>query len=270
MSFSLHGPYTESTSVNILEYLRYPTTETNMSIDCLRKLPAEVLIEAYSAVKTAQVGELPFIIPLTPILDGELLTNDPIELLANTESEVSIFYRSLDVVIGTVSGEESILLKAFQSDLQDIFHFDVNDHIPRHFLCNVNVLAPAMSAMTYGNNSKVTKTICDKYGEPSNEIELSKSILFAFSDFIFNVPTARSLRLHSEISSGKGRHYQYIFSRLHPYFKLLFHLPSWFDGAIHSAEILYQFPNVAIPLTGQDEDLKTRFMKYWTNFAKTG
>ncbi|XP_063447108.1 neuroligin-4, X-linked-like [Mytilus trossulus] len=269
MSFSLQGPYTEAASVNILEYLRYPTTETNMSIDCLRKLPAEILIEAYSAEKTAQDGALPFIIPLTPVIDGELLTNDPIELLENTESEASIFYRSLDVVIGTVSGEESILLKAFQSGLQDIFHFDVNDHLPRHFICNE--LAPAMSALTYGNNSKVTKAVCEEYGKSSNEIELIKSILFAFSDFIFNVPTARSLRLHSEISSGKDRHYQYLLCPLHPYFKLLFHFPSWFDGAIHSAEIVlvYLFPNVEIPLTCQDEDLKTRLMKYWTNFAKT-
>ncbi|CAG2236104.1 Esterase CM06B1,Putative inactive carboxylesterase 4,Crystal protein [Mytilus edulis] len=260
------GTYTETASLNIIECLRCPTTET--TLDCLRKLPAEVLIEAYNAVKTAQGGALPFQIPLSPVIDGELLTNDPIELLENTESEASIFYRSLDVVIGTMSGEESILLQAFQSGLQDIFHFDANDHIPRHFLCNV--LAPAMSAMTYGNNSKVTKAICEEYGESSNEIELSKSILYAFSDFIFNIPTARSLRLHSEISSGNGRQYQYIFSRLHPYFKLLYHFPSWFDGALHSAEIVYQFPNVAIPLTSQDEDLKTSFMKYWTNFAKTG
>ncbi|CAC5415610.1 Putative inactive carboxylesterase 4 [Mytilus coruscus] len=268
MSFSLQGNYTEAGSLNIIEYFRCPTTEPQMSLDCLRKIPAEVLIGAYFHAKAAQVDLLPFQIPFTPVIDGELLTNDPMELLENTVSEASIFYRSLDVVKGTVSGEGSKLLHAFQSGLQNYFHFDANDHIPRHFLCNV--LAPAMSSMTYRNNTKVTKVICEKYGQASNKIELSKSILNAFSDFLFNLPTTRSLRLHSKMSSGNGNHYQYIFSRLLPYLKLLYPFPSWFDGAIHSAETVYQFPSVATPFTNQDEDLKIKLMKYWTNFAKTG
>jgi hypothetical protein len=64
-------------------------------------------------------SHIAFDICFAPVIDGELLTDDPNNVLMNVESAGYIFYRSLDVVIGTVSGDSSLLLNIFTSTLQD-------------------------------------------------------------------------------------------------------------------------------------------------------
>jgi hypothetical protein len=43
-------------------------------------------------------------------VDGELLTDVPINLLDDVNSEVNLFFQSIDVIIGTVSSEGSLLV----------------------------------------------------------------------------------------------------------------------------------------------------------------
>jgi hypothetical protein len=46
----------------------------------------------------------------SPVVDGELLTDVPINLLDDVNSEANLFFQSIDVIIGTVSSEGSLLV----------------------------------------------------------------------------------------------------------------------------------------------------------------
>lgn len=202
------------------------------------------------------------LIPFAPVIDGDLLTDNPKDILLNTASAGYAFYRTLDVVFGTVTGESKILINIFKSGVETLLQFNVTDHIPRSVLCNF--LAPDIATVGY-NDLRVSKAICEKYGQENDSIDLSLNILNAYSDFLFDIPSVRSLRAHQ---NGNGRQFQYLFSTASP-IPLLGNNPPWFKKAEHGSDVFFEFPNTTF-LKPAEMILTTNFIKYLTNFAKTG
>ena len=237
-------------------------TETSLLLKCLKDLNADDLLN--EASRTDFTRSL-FAVPFAPVIDGELLIDDPNNVLMNVASAGYAFYRSLDVVIGTVSGDSSLLLNIFTSTLQDFLKFNSSDYIPGRIVCDV--IAPDIALIDYKNNKQISNAICEKYGKVTNKTEQSLSVLDSYSDFVFNIPMIKSLRAHAENQNQNGKHYQYLFSRPSP-FILSGPYPAWFTRAEHASELAFEFPfNVLEP---GDFTLAMQFMKFWTHFAKTG
>ena len=73
----------------------------------MKNVSAEILFATY---KAEQFTSSLFKDPWGPVVDGELFMDLPENLLMNSTSLAYTFYSSLDVVIGTVTGESSLLL----------------------------------------------------------------------------------------------------------------------------------------------------------------
>ncbi|CAG2251342.1 Putative inactive carboxylesterase 4 [Mytilus edulis] len=200
-----------------------------------------------------------------PVIDGELLPTQPKELLRDSQSQASRFYKSLDIIIGVTTGEGSLLLDIFLAGVQNFYNFNATDYIPKRILCNT--IAQDIVNVIYNSNTDIASLICDKYGATLTRDQLSKNVLNAYSDPIFLISGVESLRLHTGIDSG--RQFQYLFSKPTYLLPVIPRRPEWFDGSAHATELFYFFFIESLP-TEQDRELSSNLMKYWTNFAKTG
>ena len=232
---------------SIIGNLNCSNSNTSAVIDCLKKLTTEQFaptLQEYFA----------------PVVDGELLTDDPINLLMNASSEASLFFQSIDMIIGTCSSEGAFFILIAEL-LKDTYHFNVTEGLPKTVLCDY--LAPLISK-DY-QNPRVSTAICNKYGQNTNSAELSMDIVNAYSDYYFNSLSVRLLRFHAR---GKSKRFQYLFSRMPAKSLIMPNPPSWFTGAAHGDELVYQFD--FFPLSLSDMGLADAMNTYWANFARTG
>ncbi|CAC5371882.1 CEL [Mytilus coruscus] len=221
------GKVTKSVSFQAAAYVNCTDNQAYVLAQCLKEVPASAL---YSAFRLIQSGTyLQF--PLAPVVDGELLLDDPLNLMTNSSSGASMFFRSLDVLIGTVSGESSLLiliLKRFEASLV------LTDGIPQKIL--TNNIAPEISKICFNNSLHVSAAISRRYSQSFDYMEQTYDILNVYSDFIFDVPAVQSLQLHSPTGQDHGRQFHYVFSRESPY-PLFGELPAWFDRNVNGPDL---------------------------------
>lgn len=231
-------------------------------IQCLKEMPADTLftkLVPYFLMESSLFETLP-----APVVDGVLFKKDPYDLLRDKNSEASKFFRSLDVIVGTTSGESSLLF-SYITPPQQSMNFNISVGIPKVVLNDY--LAPEISKYMYKDNPIVTKAVVEHYGKSNDNITLSLDILDAYSDVDFHKTAVSSLRLHSD--GNTGRQYQYLFHGVSP-IPIFGPLPPWFNRSEHAADTWYQFDNLFLPMKTLSTELSRMMMLYWTNFAKTG
>ncbi|CAC5415612.1 CES3_5 [Mytilus coruscus] len=252
------GTITRFASSQVANNVGCSQSDPGKLTQCMKYVDANVLLAEGGKRFSSSFIQIPF----APVIDGELLPVQPKQLLLN--SSASRFFKSLDVIIGTNTGEGSLMLDFFLNGGQNLFQFNASDHIPKRILCEV--LVPDIANVVYNNNTDIAISICDNYGSASTRDQLSKDILNVYSDLAFMVPAVESLRLHT--GNGKGKQFQYIFSKQSSFFTATPY-PEWFDGSAHATELIYLFFLETIS-TDQDRALSLKLLRYWTNFAKTG
>ncbi|XP_052071185.1 cholinesterase-like [Mytilus californianus] len=99
------GKFTKLASFKAASYVNCTDNQDNVLAQCLKEVPALAL---YTASRLSQSGTY-LQIAFAPVVDGELLLDDPLNLMTNSSSGASVFFRSLDVLIGTVSGAHTEL-----------------------------------------------------------------------------------------------------------------------------------------------------------------
>ncbi|CAC5415630.1 CES3_5 [Mytilus coruscus] len=256
------GKVTKSASFQAAAYLNCTDNQAYVLAQCLKEVPASALYSAFRLIQSGTYLQFPF----APVVDGELLLDDPLNLMTNSSSGASMFFRSLDVLIGTVSGESSLLiliLKRFEASLG----FNLTNGIPQKIL--TNNIAPEISKICFNNSLHVSAAISRRYSQSFDYMEQTYDILNVYSDFIFDVPAVQSLQLHSPTGQDHGRQFHYVFSRESPY-PLFGELPAWFNRSEHGAEVIFMFANELTDMTEENKALSEKVMKYWTNFAKFG
>ncbi|XP_052071450.1 acetylcholinesterase-like [Mytilus californianus] len=252
------GTITRFASSQVANNVGCSQSDPGKLTQCIKYVDANVLLAEGGKEFSSSFIQIPF----APVIDGELLPVQPKQLLLN--SSASGFFKSLDVIIGTNTGEGSLMLDFFLNGGQNLFQFNASDHIPKRILCEV--LVPDIANVVYNNNTDIAISICDNYGSASTRDQLSKDILNVYSDLAFMVPAVESLRLHT--GNGKGKQFQYIFSKQSSFFTAIPY-PEWFDGSAHATELIYLFFPGTLS-TDQDGELSLKLLRYWTNFAKTG
>ncbi|XP_060083034.1 cocaine esterase-like [Ylistrum balloti] len=239
--------------------------------ECFQKKTADELLEAQMdpTLNVEYFGYFSLRSVLWPVVDGELFFEEPTESLRNLNSDVSVFYRSLDVIAGTTSNEGSLTMYMF-NDHQKSLQFDIEQGLPTRVLCEV--LGPAVARDMYGDEL-LSDAICKEYSS-DDPLQQSKNINYLYEDSCFVAPTLQLVEFHAQDRTSSNT-YHYVYSQ--PLnFTYLFPLPAWMDGmgAGHAMELPYLFG----PASQQDESLTTEegraftdvLVSYWTNFAKTG
>ncbi|XP_033726510.1 cholinesterase-like [Pecten maximus] len=247
------------------------TFDTEMLIQCIRGKNAQEIMQAQINLDRLKYVNYIFNEPNAPVVDGELIKQNPSSAIANSSSTESSFFRSLDAIIGNTDSEGSLVYDEFMISLQKQYSFNYSRSIPTSVLCNS--YAPEIAKDFYISNTEVSAAICKQYSSDI-EIDQSRNIVNMYSDFSMIAPAVKALNCHSLPGLTMGRStYQYIFSREYTFDA--FPQPNWFKGAWHGAEVPYLFgPTILWSITNlgsrSDSILSEKMIKYWTNFAKNG
>lgn len=239
-------------------------------VQCLRSKTAEDILKIQNDAINGVTEEPDFVNRLGPVVDGELIIEEPFKLLGDRDSDVYNFFRSLDMMIGSNSADGGLISGWFKS-FQDTYNFNISDGISREVMCRE--AAATISRSFYNNSNIVTNAICNHYDIPNGNLaEIGMRTLDIYSDTQFFIPAIKTLDIHSSAANG-GRSYQYLFSH-QPAHRLLKGRPAWLLGANHADELPFVFGlDTFFPgehFSDEERMLTEQTIKYWSNFAKTG
>ena len=206
-----------------------------------------------------------------PVIDGELVTANPMSAIQNASSPAYGMFTSIDILAGTNNAEGGLMFFMLFG-YQKQYNFNASLGIPVRVLCDL--VAPALARDYYDNNTKVSAAICDQYKIPgSSPTDQSRSIVNVYADHTFIVPTVIMLQAHSQEKVNK-KTYHYLFSH-QPTDPWIQTRPPWLMGANHAGELPFVFGldamyHPTVPRPRNETILSSQFMKFWSNFAKHG
>ncbi|KAK3107153.1 hypothetical protein FSP39_008256 [Pinctada imbricata] len=239
---------------------------------CLRQKPAEELLNATFTVLAKPSPLVHLMLPLGPVVDHELFQDFPENLLQNNSSDVYKFFTTLQVIIGNVNSEGSLIIdKIIAHGEEQRFHFDIQKGLPYSVFCDYVV--KSLCSDYFDNNTDVSTAICQEYEAPYSDAVQAQHAVDLYTDLYFLSRTISSLRTHATTGLFISR-YQYVFTRdrKHDVFHDPGALPSWFQGASHGSELQYLFGmrDSPYPVPAEDLTLSDNMIAYWTNFAWNG
>lgn len=229
-----------------------PQDDTARMVKCLKVTDPRALTLAY---KIPILGlEYPFLnyLGLRPVVDGDFIPDDPINLFANAAD--------IDYIAGTNNMDG---------------HLFASIDVPAINVALLTVTGEdfykVVSQITYTKGPRGANATFDFYtaswAQDSSQENKKKTVVHFETDAGFLMPTKMTLAQH-RASAKSARTYTYLFS--HPV-RIPF-LPHWV-GADHTTDLQYVF---GIPFTNpliyrpQDRTVSQYMIAYWTNFARTG
>ncbi|CAC5407792.1 CES2 [Mytilus coruscus] len=248
-------------------------TETISCLDCLKNVSAVHLLNAYA--KSAHNLDNEFSLAskigaIGPTVDNELIPGIPINILTYPDSEASQMFNSIDYIAGSNDFEGGLFYLSLLGEKN--FNLDLEKGIPSHIICNL--FAPYVTRVFYKDCEVVSQEICKKYSPTDTTNSLSMETIFsanAYADFEFASLASKDLNFHSRSQRGT---YQYLLTH-EPNWGLIQTRPSWLVGANHADELVFLFGwenwyPTDIAVTQYEDDLSSKMMQFWLNFAKTG
>jgi carboxylesterase type B len=237
--------------------------ETSAFVRCVRNVDSNTLLDKYNTYTNRNVNEFVYLTDFGPVLDGELFTMAPEQLLKNHSSEEYQLFSSLDFMTGTLKadGNEMVLLT---EALQKKYNFSLSAGISTEEFCNVFV--HSFTAVFYNSNPFISRKLCEEYQVKNNVSEQSRQMVDMYTDIFFAYPAFQSLQSHSQ-DNVQSKTYHFVFE----YDGVSLLLPSpppWYIGPGHADELSYLFP--FFPLSMEQAYVSSAMMTYWTNFAKYG
>ena len=247
--------------------------DTSEIVECLRSMPAEKILDIQDSAFNSFDGPSDFHSRNGAVVDGELLTDTPINLLNDKDSDAYQFFKSLDILAGSNNAEA--LMYWSMAAYQNKYNYSLNDGIPNEVLCNEVV--QKVSRTFYNSNTEVEDAICKEYSRPGASLaESGQSILDVYSDMQFMIPAVRLLDYHAENQTTymNGNTFQYVFTH-QPAYSWIQDRPAWLIGANHCDEEAFVFGLDAMypedhVQPDEEKVLSDQIMTYWTNFANTG
>jgi carboxylesterase type B len=214
-------------------------------------------------------------IPFTPVVDNDLFTQDPEEILKEKNSSAFHFFKSLDIIVTNCDTDGSVLFPTIENLQRNFRLKTLPDSIWQYG-------AQSMLEVYYGKNKRLISEVERFYGFKKNgtfEDQCRKWTEF-YTDLFFNAPSTEIVDIHyNNVSST----FRFMMSRESPIYPGIMYNesspPEWFHGAAHSDDVVYLFlmeklqeldPNTTIKASEADLMFASKMRLYWSNFAKTG
>uniref|UniRef100_G1P7M1 Carboxylic ester hydrolase n=1 Tax=Myotis lucifugus TaxID=59463 RepID=G1P7M1_MYOLU len=229
-----------------------PLDDTARMAKCLKVTDPRALTLAYKIPLLGQMYPFQYYLGLLPVVDGDFIPDDPINLFANAAD--------IDYIAGTNDMDGYIFAKvdvpAINVDLLTVTGED---------------FFKLVSGLTIAKGPRGANATFDLYtaswAEDSSQEAKKKTVVDFETDVLFLMPTKMAVAQH-RANAKSARTYTYLFS--HPSRMPVY--PSWV-GADHANDLLYVFGKpFATPLIyrAQDRTVSRTMIAYWTNFARTG
>ncbi|XP_071500639.1 acetylcholinesterase-like [Diadema antillarum] len=233
--------------------LRCQTTSSAQMISCLRQVPQANLTDASNGASY---------VLSSPVVDGRFLPDAPMELINRRQFKVT------PTLIGTNEDEgSSQALFLFPQDL-------LSDTPP---VMNLSFFRSILQENTYRVSSEIELASIDHHyvdwtvaDDPSGD-QLDSYIRLV-TDVNFACPTEYLARA---LEAAGASIYRYEMTH-DPSWSIYVGVPKWL-GAAHAEELQYVFswgfiPTIAriVGQTDEEKVMSVQFMRYWTNFIKSG
>ncbi|XP_070286474.1 bile salt-activated lipase-like [Myotis yumanensis] len=226
-----------------------PLDDTAMMAKCLKATNPRALTRAQ---KINPFGMASDVLVLVPVIDGDFIPDEPINLFANTAD--------IDFIAGTNNMDAHFLVRLFVPEV-DIGLLTITGKDFYKFV----------SWITSAKGPRGANATFDFYTAPwaedSSQEAKRKTVVDFATDYLFLMPTKIEVAQH-RANAKSARTYTYLFS--HPSRNPLY--PKWV-GADHAEDVQYVFGRpFATPLAyrAQDRTVSQTMIAYWTNFARTG
>uniref|UniRef100_A0A8C0LL30 Carboxylic ester hydrolase n=1 Tax=Canis lupus dingo TaxID=286419 RepID=A0A8C0LL30_CANLU len=232
----------------IAEKVGCPLDDTARMAKCLKVTDPRALTLAYKMPLAGMEYPMLHYLGFIPVVDGDFIPDDPINLYANTAD--------IDYIVGTNNMDghifASIDMPAINKNKQEDFY-------------------KLISGLTMIKGLRGANSTFDVYTKPwardATQETKKKTVVDFETDILFLVPTETALAQH-RANAKSAKTYTYLFS--HPSRMPIY--PKWV-GADHADDIQYVFGKpFATPLgyRPQDRTVSKAMIAYWTNFARTG
>lgn len=234
-----------------------------MRIICMRYLNSTFVTSQY--------------IPFAPVVDDDLFTQDPEDILKDTNSSASLFFKSLDIIVTNCDTDGSVLFPTIENLAQNIkLDSLIMPDLAWHYG------AQSMLEVYYGKNKRLLSNVWRFYDFKQNGTfeDQCRKWTELYTDLFFNAPSTEIINTHY---NNRSSTFRFIMSRKSPIYPgIMYNEPSppgWFHGAAHSDDVVYLFlmeklqeldPNTTIKATEADLMFSSKMRLYWSNFAKTG
>ncbi|XP_077707365.1 bile salt-activated lipase [Canis aureus] len=236
----------------IAEKVGCPSDDTARMAKCLKVTDPRALTLAYKMPLAGMEYPMLHYLGFIPVVDGDFIPDDPINLYANTAD--------IDYIVGTNNMDghifASIDMPAINKNKQEVTDEDFYKLI---------------SGLTMIKGLRGANSTFDIYTKPwardATQETKKKTVVDFETDILFLVPTETALAQH-RANAKSAKTYTYLFS--HPSRMPIY--PKWV-GADHADDIQYVFGKpFATPLgyRPQDRTVSKAMIAYWTNFARTG
>ncbi|XP_013408922.1 carboxylesterase 3B [Lingula anatina] len=265
-------------------------SDTLQLVNCLRLVPAEVLLNTSSELLTpgptndvAEYGNMPF----APVEDGDFVPYGTKEYFSASKTrknpEINEAFSKVDWMVGALIDEGNSLLYVAAMTQEDD-GYNISSGIPENVV-NTNMILPFLKTLFPNSLDIVKRHIHDAYTHKDDPIENSLAMCDFFTDIIFHQHVVEAcmahLRSKSTSNAQKSATYSYIISHalsgrnvMEYYFG--FSLPTWAKTATHGDDLPLVFgtkilkEGVEFDWNEQDEKTAKVVRTFWTNFAKTG
>ena len=265
---SMDVPLLTSRKISLL--LGCDNTSSQATVECLQTVSTNKVLHAQSDRSVVRTDRLYFGYEFGPIVDGDLITKSPAELLNDPSSDGYRFFRSLDVMSGNNNNEGSLFARFIFPILGHMEGFDsAGGYLPEIPMCrNVSTsVATELFSEYTANTIPAALALCAIY-RATTDRERAMKACDMYNDAFYLVPAIRALDAHAQ-NNSLTQTYQYIFNR-----PGTFGSPPWFTGSAHAAELSFLFNSDVIssqpPMINTDRQLSIGMIQAWTNFAKTG
>ncbi|XP_077003579.1 bile salt-activated lipase [Tamandua tetradactyla] len=229
-----------------------PTDDTARMARCLKVTDPRALTLGYKVQLIGLDRPMVLTVGFIPVIDGDFLPEDPINLYANTAD--------IDYIAGTNNMDGHIFatidMPAINKDKQSITGED--------FYKLVGGLT--MPKGLEGANATF-QIYTESWAQDSSQKAMKRTVVDLETDVLFLVPTQIALAQH-RANAKSAKTYTYLFS--HPSRMPVY--PNWV-GADHADDLQYVFGKpFATPLgyRTQDRTVSKALIAYWTNFARSG
>jgi len=224
-----------------------PTESSQELIDCLRRIPAADLITYHVPSKiTAETGGVEHFFP---VIDGELLITSPLTVLKSGD------FNKVPFMAGTTENEGEFFTTFFQPTKESL----------------MLIVKPWLKLMGLSDPG-LEEELMQRYlpnPDTMDEAALRNAYSDLFDDILITTCTNKTAM---EVAEHVPTYvYRFDHSAKHSVFNIIFNKE--IQGVPHYDDMPYLFnmPVFGFPkFTGNDREVQERFLKFWTNFAKTG
>ncbi|XP_020837662.1 bile salt-activated lipase [Phascolarctos cinereus] len=229
-----------------------PLNDTARMANCFKITDPRALTLAYKVPLTGLEYPVLHYLGFTPVIDGDFIPEDPVNLFANAAD--------IDYIAGINDMDGHMFAMVDMPVINNAFK-DIKDEDFYELVSGLTLmkgLPGATAAFDFYTQS---------WTQDSSQKTKKKTVVDFETDILFLVPTGIALAQHLA-NAKSGRTYSYLFS--HPSRMPLY--PDWV-GADHADDVQYVFGKpFATPLAyrAQDRTVSKSVIAYWTNFAKTG